>query len=248
MLTYKNLFGIILLLILFSITILGQQLDNGYNFPLKPGMPEWKNLQTHDEMLAALQIPQAILTNMTTKELVITCLNYPLFSDVWAFNSFKTGIETALRNFNGFQELLARKNAGKELINQYTKIKLEEYDNKKTFIEKGDFKLWVCKIEALLTQDQILDNIEKLDKELLLNESINNGEKFKKSPEYSFFNNETNFFLTLKLLSKVNPDNVKIKIKNSKDFEHFYLTGSGATLETINNIAVLANTYMLNKK
>lgn len=238
----------ICLFVLLILDISGQEKNKGYNWPIKPGMAEWKNIQTHEEMLTALQIPQAILTNMTTKELIITCLNYPLFSDIWAFNSFKTGIETALRNFNGFQELLTRKSSGKELINQYAKIKLEEHDNKKTFIEKGDFKLWVCKIEALLTQDKILDNIEKQDKELLLNESTKNGEKFKKNPEYSFFNNETNFFLSLKLLSKINPENVNVKIRNSKDFENFYVNGSGATLETINDIADLANTYMLNKK
>jgi hypothetical protein len=181
---------------------------------------------------------------MSTIDLVETCLNYPLFPDIWAFNSYQKGIDIAIKSFNGFQELLSRKDAGKNLINQYVKINLEDYDKKNTFIEKGDFKMWTCKIEALLTQDAILNNLEKTDKELLLIESIKKGEKFKKNQTYSFFNNETNFFLTLKLLSVENPEKVKIKIKNNKNFEHFSKNGSEASQETINDIADLANYFL----
>jgi len=42
-------------------------MDNVYNFHIKPVMPEWKKLKTHNEMLEVLQIPTDIMKSMTTK-------------------------------------------------------------------------------------------------------------------------------------------------------------------------------------
>jgi hypothetical protein len=39
----------LLLIIILNITGMAQQIRNEYDFPAKPGMPEWKNFKTHAE-------------------------------------------------------------------------------------------------------------------------------------------------------------------------------------------------------
>ena len=55
------------------LTVFAQQQSGVYNWPLKPGMPQWKELKTHDEMLEVLQIPAETLQKMTTNDLARTC-------------------------------------------------------------------------------------------------------------------------------------------------------------------------------
>ena len=58
--------------------------DEAYTFPVKPGTDEWKALGSHDQMLAVCEIPENILTIMSTTALVETVLNYPLIGDWFA--------------------------------------------------------------------------------------------------------------------------------------------------------------------
>jgi len=120
----KALYTIALLLLqcCLVMAIIAQQQNGSYNWPLKPGMPEWKELKTHKEMLEVLQIPNEILIKMDTKDLAHTCLNYPLFSDIWAFNNLQYGMDRAISGFNGLQELIERDDAGIELLAIYKTI------------------------------------------------------------------------------------------------------------------------------
>ena len=73
-------------------------------------------------MLEVLQIPNEILIMMSTKDLAHTCLNYPLFSDIWAFNNLQDGMDRAISGFNGLKELIERDDAGIELLAIYKSI------------------------------------------------------------------------------------------------------------------------------
>lgn len=77
-----NIIVLLFLLCSFVMSVFAQQKSGVYNWPLRPGMPEWKDLKTHDEMLEALKIPAKTLQKMTTKNLALTCLSYPLFSNI----------------------------------------------------------------------------------------------------------------------------------------------------------------------
>lgn len=96
--------------------------DNSFDYPVQPGSSEWSNFSTHDEMLEACTIPDEILHNISTKDLVRLVLNYPLLNDYNAFSSEQQGLEILISNFNGLQELIARDDGILELVKEYQRI------------------------------------------------------------------------------------------------------------------------------
>lgn len=67
-------------------------------------------------MVNASQVPLETLRSMSTAGLVETCLTYPLLSTILAHNDLQTGFQAVAGSFNGFQELLKRPDAGREVF------------------------------------------------------------------------------------------------------------------------------------
>lgn len=241
----KVILSLLAVMLLFNITT-AQDKSPVYDWPIKPGTPEWKALQTHDEMLAVLQIPVNILNKMSTEDLVETCLNYPLFPDIWAFNSYQDGIDKAIAGFNGLRELIKHTDVGKELLKRYKKINLAELNNKKTDNEQWGFKIEVCKLEALLSQYAILQNMTKSDRILLLRNALDKNKIIQKSGNYSFYSYESNSFLAVRILSVENLELLNKKLKDDKNFKQFFDQGTGITPELINDIVELSNLFLSN--
>ena len=111
------------LILFFAIFFLGTTVySQVYKYPIQPGTDSWKKLMTHDEMVQVTQIPENILKIIPTSDLLSTCFTYPLLMDVFAFNNLKTGYQTVLGKFNGFQELKLRKDLGIHFTDAYGKI------------------------------------------------------------------------------------------------------------------------------
>lgn len=227
---------------------IAQQINTPYNFPIKPGMQEWKELKTHDEMLAVLQIPENILNKMTAEDLVETCLNYPLFLDIWAFHSYQQGIDKAISNFNGFRKLLLYKNAGNELLKKYQKINMDDLEKKKTYNQQGDFILSISKIEALLSIKSIMENLSKSDRKTLLNSLLLKNKEMRNNDQYSRISIEANAYVVTKIL--FHEDNILFiqKIKEDKNLERFCKIGVGLNKSTLDNIIEIANSFLLSAK
>ena len=83
-------------------------IDVPYDFPVRPGDPEWFDFDNNDDMVAACQIPEEVLYDMTTEALLLTLLDYPLGSDIFMHYSLREGIFEVSKYFNGLQELLSR--------------------------------------------------------------------------------------------------------------------------------------------
>ena len=118
---FKKLIKIFLLIIILVVPVLAQQNSRKYEFPVKPGSAKWKTLKSHAKKLEVLQVPEDILSNISTEHLLQTCMNYPLYTNMIAFNNFQKGIEQIIIEFNGLQELLRRENGGTELLKEYLK-------------------------------------------------------------------------------------------------------------------------------
>lgn len=84
--------------------VYAQQINEPYDYPIKPGTEEWKNLKTGKEMTEACPIPPEILLKLSTEALGITCLKYPLYLDIFFSANLQTGIEFAIKRFNGLTE------------------------------------------------------------------------------------------------------------------------------------------------
>ena len=92
-----------------------------YTYPISPTRtPEiWSLFESHSEMIVACEIPEKILTNLTTQQLIKTCLDYPLAGDMLFYNDYLTGFEIVKNHHNGLTELYSREDLSANLVMFY---------------------------------------------------------------------------------------------------------------------------------
>jgi hypothetical protein len=154
-----------------------------YDYPIKPGTVEWKEFITHEQMVNACQIPLPVLKSMDTKELIETCLSYPLFGDIYAYDKIQQGFEAVSSHFNGIQELLQRKDAGALLIHKYKGMDPSAFDLNWSLEKRNNHIANFCYIEILIAQEEILLNLHKNQKQALLQDCILKTQEKVKYPE-----------------------------------------------------------------
>ena len=92
-----------------------------WDYPIKPKTEEWEKLQLGKpgELEAALQIPESILSSLSTKDLAAICMQYPLLRFVAYSDSRERELDLLFEEFNGIRELFQREDVVKELLKQY---------------------------------------------------------------------------------------------------------------------------------
>ena len=104
-------FGVLLLCSCLSMAVPAANaydIDEPYTYPIVPGTPEWAALDNRITKGEVCQIPEDILSRMTTAALLETVLDYPLLGDIYAWNSPEQGFSMLLNSFNGLSELVDR--------------------------------------------------------------------------------------------------------------------------------------------
>ncbi len=86
----------------------------GYYYPALPLMSTWP-YGNHQTMINACQIPEDILKDMPTGQLVQTVMAYPLWGDVLAYDSREMAYGLIKGSFNGLRELYSREDAAEYL-------------------------------------------------------------------------------------------------------------------------------------
>lgn len=204
------------------VLLYAQQSYGVYDYPIKPGTAEWKTLTSHDQMINVCQIPQAIIANMTTEDLIETCLNYPLFGDILAFEQIQNGFEVVSAHFNGMKELLKRKDAGTVLLKNYKEMDPNAIDQNWPLEKKGEYvaKFWF--VEILIAQEEILTELKKTQMESLLAECIVKVQEKAKYPDgYGMLSNRNILLIAgrIMLIEKFDPFIQKtVKDENLKMF------------------------------
>lgn len=233
-----------LMFFLFTVSVNAQQNDDAYQFPVKPGMSEWKKLKTHDDMLKNVQIPLDIKKGISTKSLLLTCLSYPLFIDMWAYNNIKDGFEQVKKDFNGFDELFQRKDAFIEIIKLYKSMDPEIINKKSSLLDKGKYSTEYCKIEIILAHPDLMNTLSQHQKEIILDEVIIKKNQMLNYVEYDIKNIETNTYLTGRTMVQL--DN-KMKQGVNKKTNIFIETSSLIDNDIIIEIGSYAKNYLKNK-
>lgn len=132
-----------LLLSLFSIIMMtgtapspeaSYPIHTPYDYPIKPGTPEWAMLSTQSAKVEACQIPDDVLHALTTEALVETVLSYPLRTNLLAYDTKALGYQKLTLQFNGLQELERRADALSILSQRQALISMLD-DGEKTFTE-----------------------------------------------------------------------------------------------------------------
>lgn len=99
-----------------------------YDYPVQPGTNEWFALETHSDRVAVSQIPDEILTHLTTDALVESVVNYPFLTDMGAFSTPELGYAAVRDNFNGLAELEQRHDGAYKLLEYYNTLKNQRTD------------------------------------------------------------------------------------------------------------------------
>lgn len=222
----------------FSVlTILAQNNNTPYDYPIKPGTVEWKNFKSGDEMAAACNIPYTVLNNLNTKALVVTCLNYPLFNEILAANNLQAGFSALTDGFNGFKELLNRQDAGKELLLKYQSLNPKNLTLLTSLEEKGAFTFKYTYIELLLSQNQIISGFTQSERQLLRQEAIKKFEQKKELiNDFGMFGLNTSAWILGKLLQIEEKQNSLPGEINEQNFNFFLSTGTFSNKEILDAI------------
>ncbi|MCF8360911.1 MAG: hypothetical protein K9H26_19335 [Prolixibacteraceae bacterium] len=191
---------ILLFLIIIPLTLFAQK-EVTWDYPINPETKEWSNLKSYDERLNAYNIPGDILENMSTAELVKTCLAYPEFRLIMTRNSLQEGYGYLKSIFNGFEELEKREDIGNQLINEYRKLNPVDVQAYDKLVEQGRFVFRFTYLEILLAQRPLLLSMSNNTKKELLELSISNYEGKLNLPEYyASFGLETSSLVLGRLL------------------------------------------------
>lgn len=247
----------LLIIIAVSISINAQDYINiarsknidAYEFPIKPGTPEWGVLSSHTEMLEVCQIPEQILSNMSTEGLILTCLNYPMSRDMLAFKNLQYGVEIVISNFNGLRELLGRPDRSVKLLEVYRGMNPEGFDQEWTLVQKGKYAFEFVYIEILLSQDIIISNLKKSDKHLLLRECLLKFDSKQKYHEvYGIHSLKTTGLIIGRIVQKENFKPFKQKIFENEKLKVFLQQATLSDIEILNEIIISAQQFLLEKK
>lgn len=138
-----------------------QGIKNDYQFPIIPGMPEWVQL-TMEQRDSVSQVPENILSEMCTHDLIETCFNYPFFlstSFCDHFSSFWYHF-IDLKNFNGIYELVSRCDAPQKLLAEYLEFDAYPYADSITNVK---YKMHIQKksefLELFLVHENVITNL-----------------------------------------------------------------------------------------
>jgi hypothetical protein len=108
------------------------------------------------------------LAGISTEGLLETCLNFPYLTDFLFANDYQQGVEVLAAEFNGFGELLKRKDLTDVLLKKYKSL-ITEAANIRSYnsVEQGMFSFRHFILELLLTQDVVFKKLSlEQDKQL----------------------------------------------------------------------------------
>jgi hypothetical protein len=134
----------------------------------------------YSNRLELLNVPDDILSKLSTKELVRICLEYPQMELIFTRNDILSGVSYVSTLFNGFIELSKRNDAGTELLRLYKDLNPDDYVSA-NLKDKINHKKGFIVIELLLASPVILKNMDKNERTDLLNVSYN---KFEEKAKY----------------------------------------------------------------
>ena len=86
-----------------------------YKYPVTPEDPEWKTFTNHVQMINACQVPEDILTQMSTLDVIDSTVHNPLIADIFAYAPTSEGIGFVRKDLNVLNEMLEREDLKENL-------------------------------------------------------------------------------------------------------------------------------------
>ena len=140
-----------------------------WDYPVKPGMEKWDRLETEQERIDVLQVPERVLATLSPEEAVGLCITLPAFGLYTAWNTPQEGFVVMSMRYNILNHILSRKDVGGSLIAAYKDASLSGF---KALPYSNDY--WTIKldyIELVLSQKTVLQSLAPEEKSELITEA-----------------------------------------------------------------------------
>lgn len=102
------------------------------------------------------QIPDSLLKDMSTEELIVACMNYNLLCDLFVYDSPRQGYETLKKQYNGIQELTKRLDSGEKLLELYKAIDINKFHEEDRFST-----IRMTLLNMLISDEDVLKTLSK---------------------------------------------------------------------------------------
>ncbi len=86
-----------------------------YQYQVTPADPEWKNFNSHVQMINACQVPEEILAQMSTLDVIDSTVHNPLIGDIFAHAPTPEGIKFVREYLNVLNEMIEREDLKENL-------------------------------------------------------------------------------------------------------------------------------------
>ena len=210
-----------------------------WDYPVKPKTDEWKKLDSNKAKVDVCQIPENILHDISTEDLMSLCLQFPLLYDVFAFNNINYGLKKLFSDFNGIREFSKRDSAINSLREQYLSeiYSFPEYLNRGSNLDIGYSVARISILEVLLSYSDFHSITSKENQKKILENLLFGYREKIKYPEYFQGNGfATNLFARAHIIIKIN---TALSEKLEKENESVLFSGMADT-DLINMIDSLS--------
>jgi hypothetical protein len=232
---------ILVCIALISFAAMAQEKKITWDYPVKPGMKEWSQFKSMEEMYKSCQIPETILRKLDTEALVDLCLTFPAKPVFPLFNAPQDAFLSYYSNFNGIRELFNRKDAGHYLLKKYAALSLSDFNPLWPLYRQGQFISHYKFVEAILAQNPVIQSLDTKERKLLMKEAILKlDEKKLKADLFSGNNLGINLWVIGKVLHSENK--LPFRINDQQNIRTFLETGFYADID-INSLYQQAKNY-----
>jgi hypothetical protein len=154
------------------------------------------------------------------------------------------GFTALSKNFNGFQELLSRKDAGKALIQIYKDLNVEDISKKSDLVKQGDYAFEFTYLELLIAQNEIIQQLTSGERQTLRKLTISKFDEKKELKElFGEFGLNTSSLILGKILKADGKKDVILKTTKEADFDIYLNTAQFRDGSLLTNIYNASQSY-----
>lgn len=135
-----------------------------WNYPCKPGTECWNALTSVEERQNACQIMGIDLRTLSTEELLLITMEHPFFRSYVLSDNPLRAIRSSVDPFNGYIELLDRKDAMVAIRNVYLREDFNNLADMSDAVQIGNYTLQWVGVELLMTNDMLLRQLSDPEK------------------------------------------------------------------------------------
>lgn len=150
---------ILLVLVVCPIILSGQTWD----YPVKPGTEEWKNMDYIDKLRKSQPLKE-IIDDMTTNVLFENCLKYPFNKEILLFNNPNDRFRILFDNSIVWTEFIKRKDAFIVLRKYYTQNSLDDIAKIKDENTRNNERFNLYFLEKVISETSFVDNLSASEK------------------------------------------------------------------------------------